>query len=216
MRGVGGRGWSTSFTGANSLLAHALAVRMIADLPVNDSSVSEPLIPEPPAMTILPSRAARTAAAQQWAAWWRILWAQNIAHHRESPVQPEPPLFGLDPMYSPDPPTFRSLTPAPELRQIVASSWPALSTWTQQLSDSEDWYSNTWQQVLILRAETKVGRPIADVEAHLEVLPVVGTRHWLLTEDPNRHFLHVIVTPAVAADLRLRDDWLLDALIRIG
>jgi hypothetical protein len=216
VRSVGGRGWSTSFTGANLLLAHALAVRMIADLPVNDISISEPLIPEPPAMTIPPSRAARAAAAQQWAAWWRILWAQNIAHHRESPVQPEPPLLGLDPMYSSDPPKFRSLTPAPELRQIVASSWQALSAWTQQLNDSDDWDSDTWQQGLIARAETKAGRPIADVEVHLELLPVVGTRHWLLTEDPNRHFLHAIVTPALAADLGLHDDWLLDALNRIG
>jgi hypothetical protein len=213
---MGGRGWSTSFTGANLLLAHALAVRMTADLPVNDISISEPLIPEPPAMTIPPSRAARTAAAQQWAAWWRILWAQNIAHHRESPVQPEPPLLGLDPMYSPDPPKFRSLTPAPELRQIVSSSWPALSAWTQQVNDSDDSNSDTWQPSLIARAETKAGRPIADVEVHLELLPVVGTRHWLLTQDPSRHFLHAIVTPALAADLGHHDDWLLDALNRIG
>lgn len=216
MRSVGGRGWSTSFTGANLLLAHALAVRMTAHLPVNDISIPEPLIPEPPAMTIPPSQAARTAAAQQWAAWWRILWAQNIAHHRESPVQPEPPLFGLDPMYSLDPPTFHSLTPAPELRQIVASSWSVLSAWTQQLNDSDDPNSDTWQPGLIARAETKAGRPIADVEVHLELLPVVGTRHWLLTQDPNRHFLHAIVTPALAADLGLHDDWLLDALKRIG
>ena len=216
MRGVGGRGWSTSFTGANLSLAHALAVRMTADLPVSDSSISEPLIPEPPAMTIPSSRAARTAAGQQWAAWWRILWAQNIAHNRESPVLPEPPLFGLDPMSPPDPPKFRSLTPTPELRQIVASTWSALSAWTQQLSDSDDWDSDNWQQGLIARAETKAGRPIADVVVHLEVLPVVGARHWLLTEDPNRHFLHAIVTPAVAADLGLYDDWLLDALKRIG
>jgi hypothetical protein len=166
---------------------------MIADLPVNDISISEPLIPEPPGMTIPPSRAARMAAAQQWAAWWRILWAQNIAHHRESPVQPEPSLLGLDPMYSPDPPKFRSLTPAPELRQIVASSWPALSAWTQRLNDSDDWDSDTWQQGLIARAETRAGRhfptrpprgdlglaqghrPIAEVEVHLELLPVLDT-----------------------------------------
>jgi hypothetical protein len=51
---------------------------------------------------------------------------------------------------------------------------------------------------------------------HLEVLPVAGTRHWLLTEDPNRHFLHAIVTSDAAADLGLNDDWLLDALRRIG
>jgi len=198
------------------LLAHALAVQVTGDLPANDISIPEPLIPEPPAMTIPPSRAARTEAAQQWAAWWRILWSQNIAQHRESPVHPEPPLFGLDLMYSPDPPTFRSLTPAPELRQIVISSWPALSAWTQLLGDSDDWDSDSWQQGLIARAETKAGRPIADVKVHLEVLPVFGARHWLLTEDPNRHFLHAIVTPAVAADLGLHDDWLLDALKRIG
>ena len=198
------------------LLAHALAVQASADLPVDDILIPGPLIPEPPKMTIPPSRAARTAGAQQWAAWWRILWAQNIAHHRESPVHPEPPLFGLDPMYSPDPPMFRSLTPAPELRQIVASSWTALSAWTQQLSDSEDGDSVSWQQGLIARAETKAGRPIGDVKVHLEVLPVLGTRQWLLTEDPNRQFVHAIVTPAVAADLGLHDDWLLDALKRIG
>jgi len=216
VRSVGGGGWSTNFTGVNILLAHALAVRMTADLPVNDRSIPEPLTPEPPAMRIRPSQAARTAAAQQWAAWWRIVWAQNIAHHRESPVQPEPPLFGLDPLYSPDPPKFRSLTPAPELRQIVSSSWEALSPWTQQLSDSEDADSDTWQQGLIARAETKAGRPIGDVEVHLEVLPIAGTRHWLLTEDPNRHLLHAIVTRGSAADLGLHDDWLLDDLKRIG
>jgi hypothetical protein len=65
----------------NILLTHALAVRMTADLPVNDGSIPEPLIPEPPAMRIRPSQATLTAAAQQWTAWWRILWAQNIAHH---------------------------------------------------------------------------------------------------------------------------------------
>jgi len=189
---------------------------MTADLPVSDSSISEPLLPEPPAMTIPPSLAARTAAGQQWAAWWRILWAQNIAYHRESPVLPEPPLFALNPMSPPDPPKFRSLTPTPELRQIVASTWSSLSAWTQQLSESDDWDSDNWQRGLIAQAETKAGRPIADVVVHLEVLPVVGTRHWLLTEDPNRHFLHAIVTPAVAADLGLHDDWLLDALKRIG
>jgi hypothetical protein len=200
----------------NILLTHALAVRMTADLPLNDSSIPEPLTPEPPAMRIRPSQAARTAAAQQWAAWWRILWAQNIAHYRESPVHPQPPLFGLDPMFSPDQPKFRSLTPAPELRQIVASSWDALSAWTQQLSDHEDWDSGPWQQGLIDRAETKAGRPIGDVEVHLEMLPIADTRHWLLTEDPNRHFLHAIVTPRAATDLGLHDDWLLDALKRIG
>lgn len=198
------------------LLAHALAVRKAADLPVYDDWIPEVLVSGAPAMRIPPSRAARTAAAQQWAAWWRILWAQNVAHHREAPVQPEPPLFGLDPMYSPDPPKFPSLTPTPELRQIVASSWEALSTWAQQLSDYEDWDGDSWEQGLIARAETKAGRPIADVAVHLEVLPVVGTRHWLLTEDQHRHFLHVIVTPSVAADLGRHDDWLLDALKRIG
>jgi hypothetical protein len=121
-------------------------------------------------------------------------------------------------IYSPDPPKFASLTPAPELRQIVASSWEALSDWTQQLSGSEV-DRDAWPhdpQDLIARAGVKAGRPIADVIVHLEVLPVVGTQRWVLTEDPNRHFLHVIVTPAVVADVRLRDGWLLDALIRIG
>jgi len=218
VRSVGGSSWSISFTGANLLLAHVLAVRMTADLPVHETLIPEPLIPKPPPMRIPPSLAARTAAAEQWAAWWRIVWAQNVAHHRDEPVQPEPPLFGLDLMYSLDPPKFVSLTPAPELRQIVASSWEVLSDWTQQLSDSEV-DREIWPhdpQDLIARAGAKAGRPIADVVVHLEVLPVVGTRRWVLTEDPNRHFLHVIVTPAVAADLRLRDDWLLDALIRIG
>lgn len=46
--------------------------------------------------------------------------------HRQSAVPPEPPLFGLDVMFLPDPPNFRSLTPTPELRQVVASSWEAL------------------------------------------------------------------------------------------
>jgi hypothetical protein len=216
VRSVGGRGWSISFSGSNTLLAHALAVRMTADLPVNGIWIPESLISEPPAMAIPLSPAARAAAAQQWAAWWRILWAQNIAHRSKSPARPEPPLFGLDPIFSPDPPKFRSLTPTPELRQIVASSWEALSPWTQVLIDSDDWDSDSWQQDLIARAEKKAGRPIADLEVHLEVLPVVGAGHWLLTEDPDRHFLHVIVTPAVAADLGLADDWLLDALGRIG
>ena len=216
VRSMGSRGWSTSFTGVNMLLVHALAVRMTADLTVSDDWIPEPLIPEPPAMRIPPSRTVRTAAAQQWAAWWRILWAQNIAHHRETPVQPEAPLLGLNQMYSLDPPKFPALTPTPELRQIVASSYQALSTWTQQISDSEEWDNDTWQQGLIARAEKKVGRPIADVDVLVEVLPVVGTRHWLLTEDPNRHFLHVIVTPSVAANLGRHDNWLLDALKRIG
>jgi len=101
----------------------------------------------------------------------------------------------------------------------VASSWEALSAWTQQLNDSEDSDSDTWPQDpqdLIVRAGAKAGRPITDVTLHLEVLPVVGNRHWLLTENPNRHFLHAIVTHAVAADLSRHDDWLLDALNRIG
>lgn len=121
-------------------------------------------------------------------------------------------------MYSPDPPKFASLSPAPELRQIVASSWEVLSDWTQQLSDSEA-DTDIWPhdpQDLIARAVAKAGRPVADVVVHLEMLPVGGAQRWLLTEDPNRHFLHVMVTPAVAADLRLRDEWLLDALIRVG
>jgi len=218
VRSVGRGSWSISFTGANLLLAHVLAVRTTADLPLHDTLIPEPLIPKPPPMRIPPSLGARTAAAQQWAAWWRIVWAQNVAHHREEPVQPAAPLFGLDLLYSLDPPKFASLTPAPELRQIVASSWKALSDWTQQLSDSEV-DREIWPhdpQDLIARAGAKAGRPITDVVVHLEVLPVVGNLRWVLTEDPNRHFLHVIVTPAVAADLRLRDDWLLDALIRIG
>jgi hypothetical protein len=98
----------------------------------------------------------------------------------------------------------------------VASSWEALSAWTAQLSDSENWDSDTWHQGLIDWAETRAGRPIGDVEVRLEVLPIARTRHWLLTEDANRHFLHAIVTPGAAADLGQNGDWLLDALKRIG
>jgi hypothetical protein len=222
VREVGGRGWSISI-GPDLLLAHALGVRSVADLPVYDRWVPELLDPEPPSNGISLSREVRAAAAAQWRAWWRILWAQAVAQHRASAVPPEPPLFGLDLMILPDPPSFRSLAPTPELRQVVASSWESLSTWLDRIHDFEharvkdgDLGSAEWARNLIERADSLARRPIADVAVHLAVLPVAGPWHWLVTEDADQHLIHALVAPAFIAEPRGHDDWLLDALVRNG
>jgi hypothetical protein len=115
-----------------------------------------------------------------------------------------------------DPPTFLSLAPVPELRQIVESSWGTLTPWMKQLDDLELLGDEDWPRDLIARADTRVGRPIADVAVHLEVLPVIGLRHWTLTEDPTRHLLHALITADIAVEPRSHDQWLVDALNRIG
>ena len=193
-----------------------LAVRTVADLPAYDSQVPEPLAPEPPGMRIPPSRAVRRAAARQWSAWWRIAWAQSIAVHREAPVRPEPPLLGLDPFYEADPPKFASLAPVPELRQIVATTWPALSGWVEDVQHLDPWAKDGWPQDLIARADRQAGRPIADVDVQLEILPIPGLRQWTLTEAPDRHLIHALVTPEMAQEPPRLVPWLLDVLHRIG
>jgi hypothetical protein len=220
---VGGRGWSISI-GPDLLLAHALGVRSVADLPVYDRWVPEPLDPEPPSMSVSLSRDARAAAAAQWRAWWRILWAQGVVQHRQSAVLPEPPLFGLDVMFEPDPPNFRSLAPTPELRQVVASSWESLSSWLDLVHDEiarprgeegdPEWAE--WAPHLIERADGLARRPIADVAVHLGVLPVAGQWHWLVTEDADQHVIHALVASAFITEPWGYDDWLLDALVRSG
>lgn len=62
---VGGRTWSISVQ-MNRQPAHALGVRSVADLPVYDSWVPEPLEPEPPDMLQFLRAEVRTAAAAQW------------------------------------------------------------------------------------------------------------------------------------------------------
>jgi hypothetical protein len=136
-------------------------------------------------------------------------------------VPPDPPLFDLDVMFSPDPPTFESLAPTPALRHVVESSWESLSAWLDRLHDferppagDEDLPLPEWD--LIERADGLARRPIADVEVHLDVLPVAGTPHWLLTEEPDRHLIHAVVTPTFILNPWDHDDWLLDALARTG
>jgi hypothetical protein len=169
------------------------------------------------------SREVRAAAAAQWRAWWRILWAQAVVQHRQSAVPPEPPLFGLDVMFLPDPPNFRSLTPTPELRQVVASSWESLSAWLDRVHDFErprggdgDLATAEWALNLMKRADGLARRPIADVAVHLGVLPVAGQWHWLVTEDADQHVIHALVAPAFITEPWGHDDWLLDALVRTG
>lgn len=188
-----------------------------------DRWVPEPLDPEPPSMSVSLSRDVRAAAAEQWRAWWRILWAQMVAQHRQSAVPPEPPLFGLDVLFLPDPPSFRLLAPAPDLRQVVASTWESLSAWLDRIHDLErprggdgDLASDEWAPDLIKRADGLARRPIADVAVHLEVLPVAGPWHSLVTEDAEQHLIHALVAPAFLTEPWGHDDWLLDALVRNG
>jgi hypothetical protein len=169
------------------------------------------------------SRDVRAAAAAQWLAWWRVLWAQTIAQHRASTVPPEPPLFGLDVMFVPDPPDFPSLAPAPELRQVVTSSWESLSAWLDRTHYSGrpqdgdgDLGSADWARNLIERADGLARRPIADVDVELGILPVAGSWHWLVTEDADQHLIHALVSPAFITQPWCHDDWLLDALVRNG
>lgn len=217
VQSAGKRAWSITLNGVNATLTHALAVRTVADLPAYDADIPEPLTPEPPPMRIPPSAAVRSAAAPQWAAWWPIVWAQNIARHREAPVQPDRPLFGLDPLYETHPPKFSPLASAPELRQIVATTWSVLSIWMAEISEIDHWGGEDgWPRDLVARADKLAGRPIGDVDVRLEILPVAGLRHWVQTEDPDRRLLHAVVTPELAHERRLLDRWLIDALRGIG
>jgi len=130
--------------------------------------------------------------------------------------RPEPPLFDLPVMYFADPPAFPSLAPTPALRRLVMSSWPALAPWLEQLKDLRFLGDDDWPSDLIDRADAQARRPIADVAVHLEMLPIAGLQHWILTEDRPKHLLHALVAPDVATHPRGHDRRLLDALIRIG
>ena len=96
----------------------------------------------------------------------------------------------------------------------VASTWPAITQWLQDLPDPPP--ARNWPADLIAAAENIKGSPIADVTLNLSVLPVAGTRHWILTEDPDRRILHALATADLLTDPGRHSDWLLEALRRIG
>lgn len=96
------------------------------------------------------------------------------------------------------------------------SSWPALAPWLEQLKELRFLGDDAWPSDLIARADGQAMRPLADVAVHLEVLPIAGLHHWVLTEDPVMHLVHALVTPDLATYPRGYDRWLLDALTRIG
>jgi hypothetical protein len=189
----GGRGWSLQLSQDDDLAA-VLAVRETADLHVSHPSIPEPLRPSPRIERLFVSQRVREAAAQPWAAWWRIAVAAKTAQHRESNIVPEPPLFDLPTLWTLDPPKFASLAAAPELKQIVVSTWPAILEWLQDLRHLRpETPSENWEAELIAQADRNNGSPIADVMVHLGVLPIAGSAHWVLTEDPRRHLLHALV-----------------------
>jgi hypothetical protein len=211
----GGPGWSVRGPVLNEGLAAILAVRELADLPFHDASVPEPLQPAPRISRLFVSNQVRRAAAEPWGAWWRIAVAAQTAQHREAPVPPEPPLYGLPTLWWPDPPKFGSLAAAPELKQIVASTWPAVTQWLSDLPEPPP-PSGSWPADLISAAESTKGSPIADVTLNLSVLPVAGTSHWILTEDPERRVLHALATADLLTNPGRHSGWLLEALRRIG
>lgn len=213
MQEIGGRGWSVHTTDATEL-ACALAVRECADLPYYND-VPEPLAPAPPTIRLPLSRAVRESAAQQWGAWWRITLAQRTAARRERVVLPEPPLCGLSVGLILDPPKFGALAAAPELKQVVSTTWSQLQDWRTDQGRSESSRSN-WALDLITLADADAGRPIRDVTVYLETLPVAGSRHWLLTEDVERALLHAVVSADLAAAPTNHFPWLLGSLARIG
>ena len=199
------------------MLAAILAVREAADLPVDDPSIPAPLEPAPVVERLLISSRVRTSAAQPWAAWWRIAVAATTAAVRETSVVPEPPLFGLPRLATLDPPKFASLGSAPELRQVVASSWPAVSGWLRSLLvPRPDTPTENWAAELIAQADRNNGSPIADVSVHLEVLPVAGTQAWILTEDRQRHLLHALVSADLRTEPQRHFPWLLRSLRHIA
>jgi hypothetical protein len=201
--------------GPNTLLTHVLAVREVASLPTSAPEVPRSLSPSPPMARVAMAARHRETAADQWSAWWRIVWAQNIARHRQVLVRPAPPLLGLEPVFVMDPPKFSSLAAVPELKQAVVSTWPELSPWGMEMSLEEYWDErNNWAADVIAEADAKAGRPVADVAVHLEILPVEGSYRWLLTESPERAVLHALVTPELAADQEDLRDWLVRLLQR--
>lgn len=215
MREIGGRGWSVHTTGAADL-AFALAVRECADLPYYDD-VPEPLTPAPPPIRLQLSRAVRESAAEQWGAWWRITLAQRTAAWRERVVLPEPPLCGLSAGLILDPPKFGALAAAPELKQVVSTTWPQLRDWGRnQLRSEVEPSRGNWPLDLVTLADADAGRPIRDVTMHLEILPVAGSNHWLLTEDVDRAMLHAVVSADLATAPANHFPWLRSSLARIG
>ncbi len=214
MQTIGGRGWSVHTTDATDL-ACALAVRECADLPYYADDVPEPLAPAPPAVRLRLSRAVRESAAEQWGAWWRIMMAQRTAARRERVVFPEPSLCGLSVGLILDPPKFGALAATPALRQVVATTWPQLQDWSTGQVRSETSRSN-WALDLITHADADAGHPIRDVTVYLEILPVAGSRHWVLTEDIDRAMLHAAVSADFTTAPTNHFPWLLSSLARIG
>jgi hypothetical protein len=105
----------------------------------------------------------------------------------------------------------------PELKQIVASTWPGVSEWLLDLPQIEpETPAENWPAELIAQADRNNGSPIADVSVQLVVLPVAGGKHWVLTEDPRRHLLHALVSSDLLLDAERHFDWLLTSLRRIG
>jgi hypothetical protein len=210
----GGRSWSVR-TGEADDLAALLAVRELADLPYYDQSIPEPLEPTPTIERLFTSQEVRRAAAGPWGALWRIAVAGRAAQGREAIVQPDPPLYGLSSLWMADPPKFGSLASTPELRQIMVSTHVAIRSWLAGLSRPQP-PSGNWALDLIAQADHAKGSPIPDVTLHLETLPIRGTRHWTLTEDPDRKRLHALVSADLVTDPERHFGWLLEALQRIG
>ncbi len=211
---AGASSWSVSIGRADNL-AVLLAVRELADLPFYDASIPEPLEPTPTIERLFTGQHVRKAAAEPWGALWRIALAGHTARAREAGVEAAPPLYGLPTFWTPDPPKFGSLASAPELKQIFVSTWPAITTWLARQPERDTWSSN-WPADLVARVEQVKGEPIADVTVQLDTLPVRGTRHWVLSQDRERRSLHALVSADLLSHPEQHNEWLSQALHRIG
>jgi hypothetical protein len=196
-------------------LATILAVRAAADIPEPPIPIPGPLLDPPRPQRFYVSRRVVEAAAEAWAAWWRIALAGHVAEVRESNVAIEPPLCGLSPMLRPDPPKFGGLAPAPELRQVAASAWPVVSEWLRGPVWGSAESRRAWEHELMRRAEHDHGASVRNVSLHLSLLPISGPQHWMLTEDPGRHLMHALVSTDVHTDAARHRDWLRQAIGRV-
>ena len=203
MRMQGAPSWSVSVGVFLGSVTHALAVREMADLPVYEAGIPEPLEPAPPALRFGLGAAARSEAGEQWRGWW----SQVVAGWQGGDAMTDRP--GVSP--GGDPPKYASMTHIPALRQVLASTHEPLQSWWVEVN--QQWSpALPWEQDLVAQLEARLARPVRPFSMSLDVLPVAGTGHWFLLQDVEALSIRAMVSRDVLTHPERHYGWILDAL----
>jgi hypothetical protein len=195
------------------MLRMPLFVRDASRLPVADSAeIPPPLAGEVPDASAVLSEVDRTAAAQQWASWWRQIIARAvrevIIRRAEDPRQDiqrrmEARFCGRHEVC--DPPNFRSLAAAPELQSAAVVTLGAYRAWSADAArrPGPNRKLFAWQIVRDAAhdAAASLGLPVSEMDAVAHVIAVHGRWSYIAGAGCGICSTDVAADPATAGEL---------------